>query len=175
MIIICPHCKKQAEVKTCYINRAKKLGVPRYCSKVCSGLARRIERSEEEKKKIKQEYDTQYRIENQARIKERKRLAFLKDYKANPDKYKKERQRRMAAHVEYCRKPEYKVKKKKYDHKYRLEQKYGDFWEAASALVSLNKEVDSKQAKYDQGIINKTQKRKRQWQQLQEQSLPRII
>ena len=145
------------------INAAKKGGWVLYCGRICGGLGRRIHRSVEEKKKIKQEYDAQYRILNMEKLKKQKQLQFQIDYKANPEKYRKERQRRMNAHVEYCRKPEYRVKKKVYDHKYRLEKAYGDFWEAGSVLTNLNNELNSKQIKLDQGIINKSLKRKRQW------------
>lgn len=167
MIIICPYCKKKADRGTGYVNRALKLNVPIYCSRVCSGLARRCNKTKEEKKLEKKEYDKKFRKLNAERIKKSKHEAFKKDYKNNPEKYKRIRQKRKEEHNEYCRRPEYRLKKKSYDHAYKLKLKYGEFWEAASTLLKLENKLDSKQIKYDLGIINKTQKRKEKWKQLQ--------
>jgi len=166
MKLICPICNKEYEKSTGHYNRAVKLGANLYCSKTCFGLGRRGNKSTEQKKAEKAEYDKQYRYYHREGIKQKKAEAFKKDYAANPEKYKEQRKKKMPKHVEYCRNPEYKAYKKEYDHKYRLEQRYGEFWEAASVLVALNNELDSKQIKYDNGIINKSQKRKRQWNNL---------
>lgn len=169
--LICPVCKKQYEKSTGHYNRAVKLNAKMYCSKSCFSVGRKLEfdkhlKTPEQLKAEKSEYDKKYREKNLEAIKQRKKEAFQKDYKANPEKYRLERQRRMKSHVEYCRQPEYKAYKKEYDHRYRLELRYGEFWEAASVLVALNNELDSKQIKIDNGIINKSRKRKRQWKTL---------
>lgn len=163
---ICSVCHKHAEKSAGHYNRAMKLGANVYCSKSCSSEARRFHKTDVQKKREKAEYDRKYRYYNKDGIKKKKAEAFKKDYAANPEKYKKIREAKMASHVEYCRQPRYKEKKKTYDHRYRLERKYGEFWEAASILVSLSNELDSKQIKYNNGIINKSQKRKRQWNNL---------
>lgn len=161
MIIICPHCKKEADIKNGYINRARKLGVPRYCSKKCSGLARKIYRTESEKKLIKKNYDKQYR--DRGYVYMIKAVRFFYDYENNPEKYRTIRRKKQKAHNEYCRRPEYREYKKEYDHAHKHKLKYGEFWEAASILTKLNEILPSKQIKYNQGLINKSQKRKRKW------------
>lgn len=173
MIIVCPHCKKQANIPSGYVNRAKKLGVPRYCSKKCSGLARRHNRTIAESKAIKSAYDLKYKDRGYVLI--LRAWYFFDDYKKNPEKYRKIRQKKMPKHVEYCRQPKYKKYKEKYDKEYRAKKEYGEFWESHLALVKLEKELPSKKiTKYNQGIINKTQKRKRKWQQENKSSMQRI-
>lgn len=162
MEIICPQCNKKVQKKTGSVNRAIKIKAPIYCGKKCSGLARRKNRTVEEKKKIKSEYDKIYRKKNANKIKERNRL-----YDSSPlgrAMQKRNREKFKQYHLEYCRTPEYRKYKRDYDHKHHLKNKYGEFWEAASILVKLNSILPSKTIKYNQGIINKTQKRKRKWQ-----------
>lgn len=163
---ICPVCNLLHEKSQDHHNFSLKRGTPFYCSQKCAGIGRRHNKTSEQLKAEKAEYDRKYREKNLEAIKQKKKEYFQKDYKANPEKYKLERQRRMTSHVEYCRNPQYKVKKKQYDHRYRLEVRYGEYWEAASVLVALDNELDSKQIKIDNGIINKSLKRKRQWKTL---------
>lgn len=172
MIIICPYCKKEADIPKAYVLKARSVGAPKYCSKLCSGLARKIWRTDAEKKAIKKLYDEQYRTREYVKL--QKNFAFHLDYRANPEKYRKERQRKMKAHIEYCRKPEYKKWKKQYDHKFRLKKKYGEYWECASIMVSLDKTLNTKEIKINQGLINKSQKRKRKWLSKKPNSMPRI-
>jgi hypothetical protein len=89
-------------------------------------------------KKAKAEYDRKYRQKNRARIKAKKAAYFQRTY--DPVKAAKERKKKMPAHVEYCRQPEYVVWKKEYDKK-RRESKYGEFKDAYLALRSLQKEI----------------------------------
>ena len=163
MEFICPHCKNKAEKANGYVNRARKLNVPIYCSKKCSAMARSYFRTDEQKKAIKKQYDAEYRFRPYVLL--QKALYFFLDYRENPEKYKKKRQRRMKAHIEYCRQPEYKKYKKQYDQNYRFNKEYGEYAEAAKALLKLEEELPAKKiTKYNQGLINKSQKRKRRWQ-----------
>lgn len=169
--LICPVCNNQYERYIGHYNRAVQLNKKMYCSKACFSVGRKLDfdkhlKTPEQLKAEKALYDKEYREKNAERLKKQKKEAFQIDYKANPEKYRLERQRRMKSHVEYCRQPEYKAYKKQYDHRYKLELKYGEFWEAASVLVSLENELDSKQIKLDNGIINKSLKRKRKWKTL---------
>jgi len=174
MIIICPHCKKKADIKAGYVNRAKKLGVPRYCSKACSGLARKIERTDEEKKRLKAEYDKKHRKIFAEDIKKAKAAAFKKDYKENPEKYRAIRRRRKDEHNEYCRRPEYKKWKAEYDQKHRAKKNYGEFAECHLLIREIEKEYDQREILQINNLHNKTQKRKRKWkQQLSKNCLPR--
>ena len=89
-------------------------------------------------KKAKAEYDRKYRKKNRARIKAEKAAYFQRTY--DPVNAAKERKKKMPAHVEYCRQPEYKAWKKKYDKK-RRSFKFGDFAEAHAVLLKLIKEI----------------------------------
>lgn len=176
MKFICAYCGKEGDKFTSYVNRANKLGLKVYCNRECSGLGRRHNKTTEQKKVEKAEYDKQYRYYHKEGIKERKAAAFKKDYAANPEKYRKERQRRMSAHIEYCRKPEYREKKKAYDHDNHAKVKYGEFWECAQLLYELETYIDNRFAKQQNNLINKSTKRKRLWTKKHNQLdlLPRI-
>jgi hypothetical protein len=159
--IKCPYCQEPAKKELGDVNRAKKIGVPIYCSRKCSGLARRTGETEEQKKMIKYFYDRLIYLSDDGTLKKKKQAYFKRDYAANPDKYRKERKRRQPAHNEYCRRPEYRSKKKVYDQQYRDAKNYGAYAEAATALRELANIVDNRQAKSEQKIFNKSQKRKR--------------
>lgn len=73
----------------------------------------------------------------------------------------------MPYHVEYCRRPEYKVKKREYDLKYRAERQFGEFAEAFMVLSDIEREINDRATRYeigrDNGTINKAQLRRRQY------------
>jgi hypothetical protein len=163
---ICPACGNEGEKSAGHYNRAIKMGCNVYCSRMCAGVGRRT--SVEEKKKVKAVYDSKYR--KQVSVKQKKRDYFKRDYAANPDKYKKERQRRYLAHLEYLKTTEYKNWKQGYDKVYRAKKDFGEFSEAALILIELEKELDSKDIKYAYNITqNKSsQKRKRKWKSSQQ-------
>ena len=89
-------------------------------------------------KEAKSEYDRKYRKKNSARLKAEKAAYFQRTY--DPVKAAKERKKKMPAHVEYCRQPEYKAWKKEYDKK-RRSSKFGDFADAHVVLLKLIKEI----------------------------------
>ncbi len=164
MKIICPHCKEEADIYIGYVNRAKRLGVPRYCSKKCSGLARKIYRSKSERKRIKQNYDKLYRDRGYVYI--IKAMRFFYEYENNPEKFKAIRKKRKEKHTKYCQQPEYRIWKKEYDLKYHAKNKYGEFWESAILINELEKEYEYRESIRINQLYNKsTQKRKRKWQQ----------
>lgn len=165
--LICPVCKNQHEKYIGHYNRAMKLGAPVYCSRKCAGLGRRSNKTVEQKKAEKSAYDkARLNGEHREKILAEKKKYYFDNHEEISKKLKVYRDKNMQRHVEYCRQPEYREKKKAYDHKHRLQQRYGEFWEAASVLVKLDNELDSKQIKLDNGIVNKSQKRKRQWKTL---------
>jgi hypothetical protein len=102
-------------------------------------------------KEAKAAYDREYRRKNRARLKAQKAAYFQRTY--DPVKAAKERKKKMPQHVEYCRQPEYKAWKKKYD-KQRRSKKFGDFAEAHTLLVELLKEINrqmpDREARYAQ-------------------------
>lgn len=161
----CFYCGSLLHKSAGHINRAKKLGAKLFCNQKCSGLASRTSETQEEKKIIKSWYDAFIRESmtdrQKALDKKRRHEYFKKQYAAHPEKYREERRRKQAAHNEYCRRPEYKKYKKGYDQQHRAKKRYGRYWESMVALVNLQTVVDNRQAKADQKIYNKQQKRKR--------------
>ena len=155
----CQYCGKVFEKYIGYYNRAKEIGAPLYCDKKCAGFGRR--KTIEEKKRLKQEYDQKRMDRHQLWFLLWRAFEFRVVYEENPEKYRKERQRRMKAHIEYCRNPEYRKKKKVYDQQRRAKIQYGDYSEAAIALYQLASIVDNRKAKRDQDNINKSKKRRR--------------
>lgn len=158
--LTCEHCNKWFERKRGQ-TRSKNI----FCSLQCSGASRRIEISKEEKVRLKKEYDKQYRAKNLAEIKKRKAVYFQKTY--DPAKAAIHRKARMPAHLEYCRRPEYREWKKNYDERYHAKKNNGEFWESAIILNKIADHVDKYQAYLDKGTFNKSQKRKRLWKSSQ--------
>jgi len=82
----------------------------------------------------------------------------------------------MHRHVEYCRRPEYRAKKKVYDRKYKAKLNYGPLWEHQVLIMQIFDEVnkhDRYRIKYDQGVLNKTQTRKREHEAINSEKLKR--
>lgn len=154
IIKICDHCKKEFQAKS---NRAK------YCGKPCSYLGHRKNKSTEQMKKEKAEYDRQYRLKNKEMLKKKKAEWFQRTY--DPEKARIERKKNIQRHVEYCRQPKYRAKKKLYDQKRLATKNYGEFWEASITLVALQKQCRSKISAYEsrkeRGLLNKTLERSR--------------
>lgn len=135
-----------------------------YCDRACAGVARRKEQTAEEKRAAKAEYDARRRVEKAEEIRAAKRARHLATY--DPAKAREHRKSRMAAHVEYCRRPEYRQWKKQYDRKYRCQREYGPFWEAATLLLDVQEEVHARATDYEirtqNGTLNKALQRRRQ-------------
>ncbi len=142
-----------------HINRALKMGRNIYCSRDCSSEARRDHLSIEEKKKIKADYDKEYREKNLEYKKQWAKDYFKRTY--NPELAKIERKKKYKKHLEYLSTPKYRAWKKEYDLKFRAKKNYGEFWETQIILNNLLKEIDNRQAKSQNQLINKSQKRKR--------------
>lgn len=168
MRVRCEQCGKECEKSPGHVTRSRKLGMKLFCGQKCFGLSRRTNKSKQERKEYKMFYDCFFRVFNMSRIKRRKSKYFQKDYEANPEKYRKERERRRKAHLEYCRSPAYKKWKKRYDEKHRAKKKYGDYAEAFILVNKIAALVDNRAAMYEKGIINKKQKREKLWKNLQQ-------
>jgi len=113
----CDYCGCVVPQRQGHINRARKKGLPLYCDRKCAGLGRRKHKTVEQKKKEKKAYDILYRKNNLKRLATEKAKYFQRTY--DPAKAAVERKKRMPSHLEYCRKPEYRAKKQKYDEIYR--------------------------------------------------------
>lgn len=164
----CAHCGNPVNRPSGEINRALRLGNPIYCDRACAGLGRRKNYTEAEKKEIKRLYDIEYRDKNREARKAKAKEYFKRTY--DPAKAAVERKKNMPRHIEYCRRPEYKVWKKNYDRLYRLRVRFGDFAEAAMLLQDIEQEVDSRSTFTEResikGTLNKSQRRKRDYERL---------
>jgi hypothetical protein len=109
----CAWCSKQFPIEIGALNRARRRGMSVYCCPRHSGYGRGIGRTKAEKRRLKAEYDRQYRLDNLLRITVGKRDYHRRTY--DPKKAAKTRKRRMPYHVEYCRRPEYRAYKRQYD------------------------------------------------------------
>lgn len=146
----CPQCRKWFRADTGAANRADGRGMNLYCGRLCSGLARRVSRSTDEKKALKSAYDRQRRAE----LGETLRKAKMDSYYANHDANKakaavlRKTPEYKAKHLAYLQTPEYRGKKKDYDEELRKAE-YGDFGETWRLLLELEKEIRSRQSSYE--------------------------
>jgi hypothetical protein len=120
--------------------------------------------TEAERKAAKAEYDRQYRRDNQEMLKAKKSDYFQRTY--DPIAAAEVRAKRMPSHVEYCRRPEYRAWKQRYDKQYRANRLYGPFSEAYLTLMDLQDEIDTRASRTEiyraNGTLNKSLKRKRE-------------
>lgn len=169
MKTICPICNIEFESRNGDYNRAIKQGYKPVCGKVCAGVKRRKNKSVEQKKLEKAEYDRKYRAERYEEIQQKKRDYFQRTY--DPEKARIVRKARMPKHIEYCRQPEYKKKKKVYDRQYRNVKKYGEeLGECMTLALKIRDECLNQMSDYEirlsKGTINKHQQRKREYERL---------
>lgn len=168
MKINCAYCGKECDKLSGHVNRARKLGYGVYCNRKCSGLAKKINKSKEQRKKDKAAYDRQYRSNNKAAIKKKKAAYFKADYIAKPDKYKAARASQKENHRKCINRPEYKEYKKNYDQKYLATKKYGEYAEAVIILRQIEDLIDRRMSRQDRDCHNKNQKRKKLWKSYQQ-------
>lgn len=163
----CSQCGKIGKKQSGHLNRSKKIGAPVYCNMRCSGLGRRNGKTKAQKKAEKRLYDINYRLTSPT-LKKRKAAYYQRTH--DPVKEAKIRKKRMHLHVKYCQQPEYVAWKKKYDRKYRCQQEFGPFWEAASVLLDLENEVERRISKYEiyrqNGTLNKWIQRRRHYEKI---------
>lgn len=171
--IECAYCGclvfKQAGV----VNRARRICAPIYCGRACAGLGRRNGKTIEERRAEKKEYDARRRVVLADQIKAAKHEYFKRTY--DPVKAAEHRQTRMPYHVEYCRRPEYRTKKKVYDRVYRAKKDYGPLWECQVLTLQIREAALSIMSDYEirlsKGTLTKRQQRKRDYERsLREES-----
>jgi hypothetical protein len=166
--IACAHCGKERDIPNGWAKRSIAKGMKLYCTRKCSGLGRRLNLTDAQKKAMKREYDMQYRAKNREMLRRKKQDYFQRTY--DPAKAAAERKLKMPRHIEYCRRPEYRAWKKQYDRKYCAAQQYGDFAEAALILRDIEGEIDSRMTRYEvyqaKGTLNKHQQRRREYDRL---------
>lgn len=166
----CAHCGRPAAREAGHVNRSRRLGSSLYCGRKCSGLGRRKPpKTAAQKKAEKAAYDREYRAKNLELLRAKK-AAYYREH-IDRDKEREARKRRMPKHVEYCRRPEYRVKKKAYDRPHRAKKFYGPLWEAALLTQDIRNAVLDQQTDYEvrlaKGTLSKSQKRKRSYDQSQ--------
>ena len=162
--IICARCGKLTEKERGAVNRAHNTGLNIYCDRRCAGLGRRKPpKRKKQRVKEKRLYDIEYRRKNHAILKEKKRLQHLRTY--DPVEAARVRKLNMKRHVEYCRQPEYKRKKKDYDRRRRASE-FGQFAEAYLLFLDLNKSIKERitnhEIRKENDTLNKIQERRRQ-------------
>ena len=164
----CNNCGAAAKKERGAYNRATKRGYRNFCSRKCAGEAKKIDRCPNERKERKRIYDAEYRSKNKELLKKKKAEWRRKTY--DPERAAQERKSKMAAHVEYCRRPEYKKYKKKYDKEYRARKKYGEYWESFCLLMDIKEEVLKKSNRYQVDLennkLNKKLRRRRDYERL---------
>jgi lipopolysaccharide assembly outer membrane protein LptD (OstA) len=159
----CAQCGKETDRPAGHVNRARAQGMNLYCSRECSGLGRRVEKSADQRKEEKRLYDMEYRQRNTEERKAKKAEYYKRT--RDPMKEAEKRKERMSLHVEYCRRPEYRAWKKSYDRKHRAEKQYGEFADCFLLAMDIRDECLSRMTDYEirveKGTINKALKRKR--------------
>lgn len=170
----CAHCGKAGDKPTGEVNRARNAGLKLHCDRRCAGLSRRKGKTKAQRIAEKAAYDAAYRAKNLEMLKAKKREYFKHTY--DPATAAVYRKKRMPIHIEYCRQPEYRLKKQAYDQK-RRDAEYGEFAEVARLTIDLNREIKGRatneQIKWQSGTANKSQTRKRAGNPEKERSRPR--
>lgn len=169
----CSFCGKKTNKSIGHINRAKKIGLKIYCNRKCFGLSKRKNKSIDQKKREKAEYDKKYREKNKELLKQKKAEYFKKHYAENPESYRERRKKKYKKHLEYLSTEKYKLWKKEYDKNHRAKIKYGDYWECSILLNEIGSIVPSKKTKYDLGLINKSTKRKEAYERFKRKEFKR--
>jgi hypothetical protein len=163
--IVCHHCHQMAVKSGSAVGRAERSGVPIYCGRVCSGLARRKLRSDDERRAIKAAYDAKRRSDNAEKIRIKKAAYYQRT--RDPVKEAEKRKERMPRHVEYCRRSEYVAWKAVYDQEYRAKKEFGEFWESAILALEIRREclalADDTEIRRQSGTLNKHQQRRREY------------
>ena len=138
---ICAQCGADGEKDSSAYNRSIRIGAPIYCNRECAGIARRTDtRTPEQKRADKRAYDIAYREANREKLRRKHADYYAKVGPMIRDKEAETRRRKMPQHVEYCRQPQYRAKKHRYDVE-RVSSKYADYAEAHRLLVELEREI----------------------------------
>jgi hypothetical protein len=160
---ICARCGVASKKELGAVNRAKRNGRSLYCSRVCSGLGRRKNKTDEQRKIEKSQYDALRRLLLHDEIKAKKAAAYLKN--RNPEAEKRYRELRKDKHAAYIKRPRYVSWKREYDIQ-RRGMDYGEFAECHRLLIDLEREIRTQMPRYEiyklNGRIDRMIERKRQ-------------
>ena len=165
--IVCAFCGCLSQKNVSDVNRAARAGLRVFCSRKCFGLDRRVERSPEEAKRLKQEYDAARHVALAERLKAEKREYHKRTY--DPVAARVKRKARTFDHTAYCRRyyadPTKKNEKVQYDIRRRAVQ-YADYAESWRLLIELEREIrtrvpDRYERQKGRGYFTKINERKR--------------
>lgn len=168
MKVICSYCQQETDKPKGEVNRAQAKGANLFCSQKCCGDSKRKGLTDAEKKEAKRIYDEKRRIDK-AEILRAKKAEYYARTK-DREKEREIRKKRMPAHVEYCRRPEYKAKKAEYDREHLAKKKYGEYWESALLIRDIESQYDQREVRENNNLHNKSQKRKALWLQLKKKA-----
>ena len=162
---VCPQCLVTFEAEAGAVNRARKVGSPKYCGRVCSGHARQKHKTADHRRAKKAEYDRARRDKLADRLKREKAEYYQRT--KDPVKEAAIRKKRMPKHVEYCRRPEYRAWKKDYDKAFRAKKEFGEFWEAGILALEIRKTCldlsDDTEIRRQKGTLNKKANRRKDY------------
>lgn len=169
----CALCGTAFDRRTGAVNRARSIGAPLYCGRLCAGLGRRVAKPPDDvRRAAKAEYDRQRREVLGERIRAEKRAYYQANRERILADMTAKRPAKMPYHVAYCATPEYKAKKAAYDKRKRFEA-FGPFADAAMILDELEKEISARASRYEIYIANgrftrsAQQRRRELWQLMQ--------
>lgn len=171
--IKCDSCGNISPREAGHVNRAKKLGKRIFCGRKCSGLGRRKNLTEKEKKEIKRLYDKGYRAKNIERLTAFKAEYFQRTYDPEKASIERARIKKERPHIEakrraYMATSKYKKQKKKYDRPFRLKKKYGEDWGGCMVLAleirdECLEQMPAYEIRIQAGTYNKSIKRRRDY------------
>lgn len=167
--LTCPICQTTYQKRIAHISYRQKQGANNFfCSRACAYESRRDHKPVEQQKAEKAAYDNRYRKRDYVKVKRAE--SHKRTY--DPERQRAYNQSRMAHHVEYCRRSEYRAKKKDYDQQYRAKKNYGEYWESALLIQQIEAQYDQREVRQINNLQNKTQKRKRAWKKLKNPNSP---
>lgn len=142
MDFVCEHCGASSARRATDVARARAAGRRLFCSRNCAGLARRVERTEEERRSRKAAYDKDYRERDRGNRRAKKAEYHRRTY--DPDKARAIRDANAEAIRQYkadwYADPSNRERKRQYDEARRASE-YADFAEAWRLVLELEREV----------------------------------
>lgn len=124
-----------------------------------------VEKTLEQRRQEKREYDKIYRAKNKEMLKAKKADYFKKTYDPLKASLTRKTAEYREKHRKYCQNEKYKTGyKKDYDRKYRAKRKYSEGDEAFLILLELEKEIRKRASAYEIRLKNGHYKRASQAQ-----------
>ncbi len=163
--VTCALCGAVTQRAVSHVNRSRRLGMQIYCNRTCASMAKRVEKTVDQKKAEKAAYDRQYRARDPD-VRKAKKAAYYKATR-DPEKERAIRAQKMPQHVEYCRRPEYRAWKRAYDRRHRAKA-FGEFADAWLTLTDIDREVNARMSRNElyatKGTQNKKLNRRREYE-----------